>query len=267
MLTILIIMSCILLLFFSAQTMIILNNNNAMKDINIALRSNVDAVIAESNIRGFSASIQNYMFENDSAFELQNKYVIFDNSIEEFRKIISKIENGESKRPRSEISSELSIHKKTLSDAQILSDAIKDYLSGKTIKPADALFDTVFESATLSLKHDSEDILNLKDADDTLLRYVTNTTFLLIILEAIILFTLIFITYSNVINPVRNLTKTILDISLGKFNTEIEGKKLKNEIGDLARAFERTAVSLKVVMKKIKPVQTKEVENTQKDKD
>src|SRR3989344_2591356 len=50
--------------------------------------------------------------------------------------------------------------------------------------------------------------------------------------------------------PIQQLTKTIEDISMGKLDTEIKGKERKDEIGDLARAFERTIVSLKLAMKK-----------------
>ena len=51
--------------------------------------------------------------------------------------------------------------------------------------------------------------------------------------------------------PIWKLTKTIEDISLGKLDTEVEGKERKDEIGDLARAFERTMVSLKLAKRKI----------------
>ena len=50
--------------------------------------------------------------------------------------------------------------------------------------------------------------------------------------------------------PIQQLTKTIEDISMGKLDTEIKGKERKDEIGDLARAFERTIVSLKLAMRK-----------------
>lgn len=62
-----------------------------------------------------------------------------------------------------------------------------------------------------------------------------------------------------VINPVLRLTGVIQRISMGEFNVEMECKEKKDEIGDLARAFDRTIVSLKLAMKKAKALPQREM--------
>jgi len=49
--------------------------------------------------------------------------------------------------------------------------------------------------------------------------------------------------------PLKSLTKIADDISKGKLDTKIEKVNTKDEIGDLARAFDRTVVSLKLAMR------------------
>jgi len=53
-------------------------------------------------------------------------------------------------------------------------------------------------------------------------------------------------------NPIVKLTKIADDISKGRLNVKIEDIKSKDEIGDLAKAFGRTIVSLKLAMRKKK---------------
>jgi len=50
-------------------------------------------------------------------------------------------------------------------------------------------------------------------------------------------------------DPIRKLTKIANDISKGRLDTKIEEVNTKDEIGDLARAFNRTVVSLKLAMR------------------
>ncbi len=50
--------------------------------------------------------------------------------------------------------------------------------------------------------------------------------------------------------PINDLTNAIDKISKGNMNVSIKGKNRKDEIGKLARAFDRTLVSLKLAMKK-----------------
>jgi methyl-accepting chemotaxis protein len=54
-----------------------------------------------------------------------------------------------------------------------------------------------------------------------------------------------------VLTPIRNLTQVVKDISTGKLDSKIDPKALEanNEIGELARAFDRTVVSLKLAMR------------------
>jgi methyl-accepting chemotaxis protein len=57
----------------------------------------------------------------------------------------------------------------------------------------------------------------------------------------------------SISNPIKKLTKNIEDISMGKLDVEIDPKlkESKDEIGDLAKAFDRTIVSLKLAMKQV----------------
>ncbi len=54
------------------------------------------------------------------------------------------------------------------------------------------------------------------------------------------------------VKPVEKITKTIESISLGKVDVTVEGTEREDEIGSLAKAFDRTIVSLRLAMKKIK---------------
>jgi len=51
-------------------------------------------------------------------------------------------------------------------------------------------------------------------------------------------------------DPIRKLTEIVDGVSKGKLDTKIEEVNTKDEIGDLARAFGRTIVSLKLAMRK-----------------
>lgn len=59
-----------------------------------------------------------------------------------------------------------------------------------------------------------------------------------------------FFTSRSISNPITKLTKVINEISTGQLDAEMQGKERNDEIGDLARAFDRTVVSLKLAMKK-----------------
>jgi PAS domain S-box-containing protein len=73
----------------------------------------------------------------------------------------------------------------------------------------------------------------------------------------------IFITRA-ISGPIRGLTATIEDISRGKLDVKVEGKERDDEIGDLARAFDRTLVSLKLAMKMTAPELKKRSEELKK---
>ncbi len=70
----------------------------------------------------------------------------------------------------------------------------------------------------------------------------------------------------RLVRPIKRLTRNIEDISMGKLDTEIYPKirNSRDEIGDLARAFDRTTVSLKLAMKQTAPELMKESEELKK---
>ncbi|MBI2629489.1 HAMP domain-containing protein [Candidatus Pacearchaeota archaeon] len=235
-----IVISIVFIVFFSVQTVFVLKNNSSMKNINIALRSNIDAVLIEANIRGLSAHLQADLNENNTPLiHNQELYTFYNDNVLRFGEIVSEIENGESKRTQTEISEELSAHKKTLSDAQSLSVALGDYFSGKSGIPTDSLFDDVFESSTISLNLDSKHSEILKEEDNAILSSVSNTTFLVIGLELLIVIIALSILFLRVINPINKLTEIAEDIGSGNIDVKIPTKlkKSKDEIGELANAF------------------------------
>ena len=56
-----------------------------------------------------------------------------------------------------------------------------------------------------------------------------------------------------IVKPIEYIKETMEEISEGKLDTEVAEKDRNDEIGELARAFERTIVSLKLAMKKTPP--------------
>ena len=115
-----------------------------------------------------------------------------------------------------------------------------------------------FAGDDLLKSHDSllliaeNEIKELKDsADENIIvsRNIILFSSIFIVILAIVLGLLI---SHSISKPIEKLTKTIEEISTGKLDVEI-GPKLKeskDEIGRLARAFDRTAVSLKLAMRK-----------------
>ncbi|MBI4146822.1 PAS domain S-box protein [Candidatus Woesearchaeota archaeon] len=55
----------------------------------------------------------------------------------------------------------------------------------------------------------------------------------------------------NVSKNIKKLTHTIEDISKGKLDVHVAGKNRQDEIGELARAFDRILVSLKLAVEKV----------------
>lgn len=60
---------------------------------------------------------------------------------------------------------------------------------------------------------------------------------------------------NSFLNPVQDITKTITSISTGELDRDIpdEAKDRDDEVGELARAFDRTLTSLKLAMKRTAP--------------
>ena len=81
-------------------------------------------------------------------------------------------------------------------------------------------------------------------------RYTTNFIVLIIMALMVMVAVLAILISRSISNPIRKLTRTIGDISLGKMDTHISGKDRNDEIGKLAQSFDRVMVSLKLAMKK-----------------
>ncbi len=105
---------------------------------------------------------------------------------------------------------------------------------------------------------DEADVLGAQRAH--LLEVFLLSTF--IIITCVIIFS--FLISRLISKPIERLTETIEDISRGKLDVRVEGKERNDEIGDLARAFDRTLVSLKLAMKQTAPELRKEREELKK---
>lgn len=68
----------------------------------------------------------------------------------------------------------------------------------------------------------------------------------------------------RLIHPIEFVTKNLEDISQGRFDINVRGKERTDELGDLARAFDRTLTSLKLAMKTTAPQLLKESETLKK---
>ena len=55
----------------------------------------------------------------------------------------------------------------------------------------------------------------------------------------------------SITHPIQKLTRTIEEISKGKLDIHVEGKERADEIGELAKAFDRILVSLKLAVEKV----------------
>lgn len=82
----------------------------------------------------------------------------------------------------------------------------------------------------------------------------------------LVTFILVFFFSKSITKPIKKLTKNVEDISMGKLDVEIDPKlkESKDEIGALARAFDRTIVSLKLAMKQTAPELKKESDSLRK---
>jgi len=58
-------------------------------------------------------------------------------------------------------------------------------------------------------------------------------------------------TEQSIAHPIQKLTHTIEEISKGKLDVHVEGKERTDEIGELAKAFDRILVSLKLAVEKV----------------
>jgi len=263
--TIIWILSAVLLITFLSLSFLIYDNSQKMINIDTARTSNVDSLEQMANIRGFSSRIHTIIHEDEvhraenksvNSNILFNKFVAeqthYVNAVDNFKKILAEIETGESKRTEEEITEERSILNEALSSAARLSEQLEQYSQTKleADEPENDLFETVFESSSAGInierKHYDTLALKTNQLEDTNIHVLVPFSFISVVLLLAWLFFLLLM----VVKPIREITNTIQSISLGKLDTEIKGKERKDEIGDLARAFERTIVSLKLAMRK-----------------
>ncbi len=110
----------------------------------------------------------------------------------------------------------------------------------------------------LTNKHLDEDVFNSE--------VMISTAILIIFFFGLIILNALF--NRILIVPIQKLTKVVKDISTGNLNTKIEPKILeaKDEIGELARAFDRTIVSLKLSMREQAAKDEPSSKNTTTDK-
>ena len=247
---------------------IIYTNSQKMKELDEGMMHNVDALQQLADIRGFSSRIHIILHEDEihanenTSFDpniLFNQFVAmndhYTNAVEEFKKIAAETESGESGISSEEKTEEQTIMKNALSSAIQLSEQLKQYSQTKleADEPEHELFETVFEDASIMINQEKKnyDIFAKETTrlDNFNVRLMVPFSFISVLLVlAILSFLLI-----KIVAPLKKMTEIINDISLGKIGQEIDPKlkESKNEIGDLARAFERTMVSLKLAMKKV----------------
>jgi len=73
-----------------------------------------------------------------------------------------------------------------------------------------------------------------------------------------------FVVAKTISNPIQKLTQVADDISKGKLDSQIEEINSKDEIGELARSFNRTVTSLKLAMRETSPELKKKLEEKKK---
>ncbi|MBS3176656.1 HAMP domain-containing protein [Candidatus Woesearchaeota archaeon] len=103
------------------------------------------------------------------------------------------------------------------------------------------------------------------------LKYANNfgLVFIVTFILTVIFTTIVCISIVRTISrPIEEITIAINEISRGNFNVEInpETKKLSDEIGDLARAFDRTFVSIKLAALRINEFKSELATSTPVDK-
>jgi len=87
---------------------------------------------------------------------------------------------------------------------------------------------------------------------------ITNLRNATLVIGSFVLFLSVVLAYivaNSLARPIKKLTSVAVDISQGNLNTQISDVNSKDEIGDLARAFNRIVTSLKLAMKKDRPDQ------------
>ncbi len=142
-------------------------------------------------------------------------------------------------------------------DLANLQDSLTQLNNGESLAGTQSgnLLETYSEKLRVQIQTGIEDSFKLQDiASQNLIdQQATTKTVVMILtifLTIIILINSIYILLSVTV-PIRSLTRVIEDISRGKLDASIDNTVLKktDEIGMLARAFDRTIVSLKLAMR------------------
>lgn len=79
-----------------------------------------------------------------------------------------------------------------------------------------------------------------------------NSILVIVVSMGVVVSILAFFLSRSISTPIKKLTKAIEDISMGRMDAEVECKDREDEIGALARAFDRTVVGLKIAMRRIR---------------
>ena len=134
------------------------------------------------------------------------------------------------------------------------SNKFEESFVGINDEPEEKLNVAVREKGFLDYKGNGWILMISTDAEDAFKDVNSlRTNFLIIALIILVVsMALIFFFSRSISKPIKKLTKVIEDISTGKLDTKVDYKLMesKDEIGILARAFDRTIVSLKLAMKK-----------------
>lgn len=103
--------------------------------------------------------------------------------------------------------------------------------------------------------HDMEWGLVVKIDEAEALEAITNmqkTTWLVVSLLVLLSIGISLIMAYSITRPIEKLTRIANDISRGNLSVKVESLSNQDEIGDLARAFDRTIISLKLAMRENK---------------
>ena len=258
----------VLMLFITLSlAFIIYTNSQKMNDIDMAMMSNVDSIQYLADLRGFSSRISiiihekhiylagNHSLDPGLFFnKLTATQSEYKGALKNFKMLVAEIEKGESGRPVEEMGEELPTLNAALSSAAQLSEPVEKYLQTRleADQPGNELFEAVFEYSSTAInlekKHYDELTKQMERLDIINMNVVAPFSFVVVLL---LLVAFLFIQL-QVVAPLRKISKSVEEISLGRLDTVIDPrfKEAKNEIGDLARAFERTVVSMKLAMKK-----------------
>ena len=106
---------------------------------------------------------------------------------------------------------------------------------------------------------------NTRNSISVMEKEFVNAIYFPLIIVFIIFVSIVFFINLTIIRSIENITETIIEISNGNLNVDVSSKDRKDEIGELANAFDRTIVSLKLAMKKLGGGETMNWEKSKKE--